>query len=207
MIVSNISALFIWLKQPTIGAHYIIRNPNPGAFRLIFFRQWLAKLLPSQILMIVKLQFLIHIDIIFYFQISKLKAGSLPGLTLVLMHNLNICLTTRYRIVVSMKRNGIAGLTLQIQLHHLPGVPIMQINCTRINFPKSLALIHSCDYFSVVTCNQLILIFIYITHGKFTCRIFSASPCKSSILTAHFIHLQKYRNRFPKIREYCHIIQ
>ena len=153
MIVPCISAFLIRLEQTTVCPHHISRDPKPGSFRLIFFHQWSAKLFIPQILVIVELEFFIHMHIILHLQFTETQGCPLPVLFFLLMYDFDIRFTARYGVIIPLKWNGITCLALQIQFCHLIGIAVVKIHSTWMNLAECLTFIHAGNHFSCLPLN------------------------------------------------------
>ena len=207
MIIPGQPSRIIRLQQTTIRPYQILRQMHPGSFGIIILRQRCPKFLISKVLMVMELQFFVHIDIIRHIHITKLHPNPVPLLFLLAVDYMNIRLASGNRIIISVKWNRIRHLALQIHLHHPVRFPVVDINRTFMNLPKRLTFIHLRDRFSGFLIQQRVFVLINISHGEIARRILAACPCKPTVLASHFLHLHQYRNRLSEIREAGNVIQ
>ena len=207
MIISHIISLFIRLQQLPVHGYYIFRKLYPCCFCIIIFRQRFPKLLKSQILMIMELHFFVHIYKIRNIYVSERQFRPFPFLLFLSVDNADICLTSRNRVIISMKRNCLHDLAFQIHMYYLVKLTVMHIDSTFMDLMESLFLIHFCDIFPRFFVQKLIFILVDIPHGKLSCRIQSSGPHETSSKTSNFFYSQKNRDCLSQIWKKCPIIQ
>ena len=133
-------------QQAMVHFDHILRNLHPGTLGIIILMQNLRKLHISQVLMIMELQLLEHVDHFIDIDVPKMYPHP-PKLRLFeYLQDLRIHFPGRNRIVISGKWDSCGSPADQIQRQYLVKRSLMHIDRPRMQFVIGLGFVHFRDH-------------------------------------------------------------
>ena len=219
MVIQRQLSCRVGQQQAMIHFSHILRNIDPCTLGIVVLLKSLRQLHVPQILMIMELQLLKHIDHFIHIDIPEMHLCPSKLRLLKYLQDFCILISRRDCIVIARKGNGPGSPADQIQLQHLIQRPLVHINRSRVQFMICLVFIHLRDHpgsefltavflrhFQAFIQNQLKPCLIHIPQAVIPRRKRRPGPGKPPGHPFYFLRIEQYRNDLPQVRKQSHII-